>query len=338
MDEARIELLKKSLHKFLVNGKGRLASYPWDFLVSVTATYCLEDREKEFLNFVEHIDLLPEISRLTQANDAKPWRRMSILKYLIVQCAAIILGNDTWFSSITELSSPPDSYEKFSDIILEGYSHLENSERSKMPIRSIGEDVKIAAENDNVANLKLLIDLARNQECKLRNIYLYLLRVGKYHLAEKLHAVCGRLDELVAPKALFDYWKEKIILDSDMTSKRFGSEWINPNEYPLHHLIIQGPFQLQAIKILRRRKLLEEDNLDVIWNSGISPDFILDADYPSLTYRKLMHFYFEFGDDLQTAIQHKKPEDDYSNLERNILEARQFIKWENGKCKRWKKG
>ena len=334
MNNENKEKLKKTLHDFLCKPKQYEETYKWDYLVTVSATFCLEDQKRGFLNFMEHIDCLPDLARLNGFN-YNYGDGINLIHYAIIQCASIILGNGNWFSSLSNSASgrPVDAYVKFSDIIFGGDEYIDHDKYHQFPIRGNGMDVKLSVEKDDLAKLKLIIDLDRNPESRLRHIYCYLLRFKKLSIAEKLHSMYGRMGELVPSKALLEYWKNTLIDTPQMTKERFLKEWNSPKKHPLHRIVLNGPHAGQAIKILHKYNLLSKHDLKELLDSGLSPDFILDADYPSLTYRRLMHFIDEFSEDIDTSIRWRRA--DYMELDRFISEARHFIEWENErqKCK-----
>jgi len=328
MNDTNKELLKQALHDYLRQGTeaGKQTDYTWEFMMTVTSVFCAEDSEKGFLNFMQHINHLPAISKMIEEQEGI--RSVNCAIYAIVQCASIIIGNGKWLGRFRS----DYSYHCFRDTIIKGYEGIAYFKEKAFPVRNLSVDIEQAAQNDNISNLKLLIDLAKNKTTKLKCIYNYLLRIGKHRLAEKLHTLYGRMDELVFEKNLLDYWQFYIISKNDkMTPERFISEWLSPEEYPLHHLVLKEFFLSNAIDTLHNNGLLTEV-MDVLWDSGISPDYLLNLEYPTLTFRKLMHFYFEFADDIQMAIQNSMIDKYYcEKLERRISEARHFVKWEKDK-------
>jgi len=141
MDEKNKKLLSKALHDFLRNGEGREKKYPFELLSVLCTTFCAMDEKKGFLNFMNHIDLLPTIAKrcLLKDSDFLSFNPTPIINYVIVQSASVLLGNGNCFLAVD--SSDGDGYDGFEDIVLNGYDTLPTSlDVDIFRIYSIGAD------------------------------------------------------------------------------------------------------------------------------------------------------------------------------------------------------
>ncbi len=319
MPKENLELVRCAFHEALRNCRGLHLeeTYEGHALMYVCGTLSVQNK-RGFANFLENLSILPKLKkRLGDKRDTYSWDP-TVLDFLVVQVAAILLGDGEWIP-IGGSGLYPRKYINLYNFLF-NWSEIDNPKPlGKLRAFGITKNVKQAVENGNASVLKLLVDLAPNPEKRLKNIYCYLFNNRKRHLAEQLHSLAGKMDELVPAEYLFTYWYR--------CGKSFQEEWHRPEQHPLHHLVAKGPFNYHAVNYLRQMIEFDENTFQEFQDNGISPDATMFlAVCPDLTLRKLMHFFAEFADDLLAAAEYCGSKN--RALLNQLRSAKNFVVWE----------
>lgn len=298
-------------------------------LMYICGTLAVQN-EKGFVNFLENLSLMPKIK--SRLGTCKPNYSTTVLDFLVVQVAKMLIDEDDWIPLCENLGGEQEKYWLFYDYLFGGWDVWTQEEIPNLRVYGMTQQLKRAVTNGNAAELKLLVDLAPNPDNRLKYIYNYLFNQREHHLAEQLHLLAGKMDELIPPAYLFDYWRHAYICAGQghwaiwRDPMKLQAEWPKPAQHPLHHLVLKGPYKHLAFHCLRESVEFDENTFQEFHDNGGLLDAAVSNACPHLTYRKLMYFFAEFADELLTAAEYC--ESPNQALLCHARSAKNFIAWE----------
>jgi hypothetical protein len=304
-------------------------------LMYICGTLSMQN-EKGFVNFLENLSILPKLTSRFTSYHASFSDNTTVLDYLVVQVAKILLDEDDWIPlSETSFGGGQVKYWQFYHCLFGGWKVVSLAQGETCPnlrVYGMTQQLKRAVMNGNAAELKLLVDLAANPDNRLKYIYNYLFNQQNHHLAEQLHLLVGKMDELIPPAYLFDYWRDAYICTCKeyratwRDPMKLQEEWLKPDQHPLHHLVLKGPYKHLAFHYLRASVEFDENTFQEFYDNGGLLDAAVSKSCPHLTYRKLMYFFAEFADELLKAAEYCAGKN--QALLCHARSAKNFIAWE----------
>ena len=186
------------------------------------------------------------------------------------------------------------------------YPEKDLRESKVFPSIYLSENIRQSMDSGCMEELHKAIESAPSSNTALKNIVYAVLRTEKFDIFAGLYK---RYDLLSAVdmEIIFDFWSKKYLLrywknnDKACRKEHFMSEWNDPENFPLHRLIIKWDVAGRCIPVLFRREMLYPEVLAELLKMGMPVNKPLTdfKGWENLTLPEFAKYFGEFLPDFE---------------------------------------